>query len=73
MQAKAEPSWCFWGLYVHGCTWETLREASQLAQANHGAPGMDGVPCEAIEGRGVDAFLAQMQDALVTRTSHPMR
>ena len=26
-KAKAEPSWRFWGLYVHVCTMETLREA----------------------------------------------
>ena len=27
VQAKAEPSWRFWGLEVHGGTRETLREA----------------------------------------------
>ena len=26
-KAKAEPSWRFWGLYVHVCKRETLREA----------------------------------------------
>ena len=26
-KAKAEPSWRFWGLYVHVCKMETLREA----------------------------------------------
>src|SRR5713101_6210372 len=50
-----------------------LREAYQLAKANNGAPGIDGVTFEAIEGSGVDAFLTQMQDELVTRTYHPMR
>jgi hypothetical protein len=25
-KAKAEPSWRFWGLYVHVCKRETLRE-----------------------------------------------
>ena len=73
VQAKAEPSWGFWGLYVHVCTRETLREAYQLAKANNGAPGLDGVTFEASEGSGGDAFLAQMQDALVPRTYHPMR
>ncbi len=73
VKAKAEPSWCFWGLYVHVCKWETLREAYQLAKANNGAPGIDGVTFEAMEGSGVDAFLAQIQDELVTRTYHPMR
>src|SRR5262245_66134915 len=27
VKAKAEPSWRFWGLYVHGCKMETLRAA----------------------------------------------
>ena len=26
-KAKAEPTWRFWGLYVHVCKLETLREA----------------------------------------------
>ena len=33
VKAKAEPSWRFWGLYVHVCKRETLREAYQLAKA----------------------------------------
>ena len=28
VKAKAEPSWRFWGLYVHVCKMETLRAAS---------------------------------------------
>jgi RNA-directed DNA polymerase len=72
-KAKAEPSWRFWGLYVHVCKRETLREAYQLAKANNGAPGIDGVTFEAIEASGVDTFLAEIQDALVTRTYRPMR
>ena len=28
VKAKAEPSWRFWGLYVHVCKMETLRKAS---------------------------------------------
>ena len=27
VKAKAEPSWRFWGLYVHVCKMDTLREA----------------------------------------------
>jgi RNA-directed DNA polymerase len=73
VKAQAEPAWCFWGLYVHVCKRETLCEAYQLAKANNGAPGIDGVTFEAIEASGVDAFLAQIQDELVTRTYHPMR
>jgi RNA-directed DNA polymerase len=72
-KAKAEPSWRFWGLYVHVCKLETLREAYRLAKENNGAPGIDGVTFEAIEADGVETFLQQLQDALVTRTYRPMR
>ena len=72
-KAKAEPSWRFWGLYVHVCKMETLREAYHLAKANNGAPGIDGVTFEDIEASGVEAFLEQIQDELVTRTYRPMR
>ena len=37
-------------LYVHVCKTGTLREAYRLAQKNNGAPGIDGVSFEAIEG-----------------------
>src|SRR5215212_781098 len=73
VKAKAEPSWRFWGLYVHVCKLETLRTAYALAKANDGAPGIDGVTFEAIEDAGVDAFLAQLRDELVTFRYRPLR
>ena len=30
VRAKAEPSWRFWGLYVHVCKMETLWEAYRI-------------------------------------------
>ena len=39
VKAKAETSWRFWGLYVHVCKLDTLREAYALAKNNDGAPG----------------------------------
>ncbi len=72
-KAKAEPSWRFWGLYVHVCKRETLREAYRAAKANDGAPGMDGVTFEDIEVNGVEPFLEQIRDELVARTYQPMR
>ena len=72
-KAKAEPTWRFWGLYVHVCTMETLREAYRGAKANNGAPGIDGGTCEAIEARGVEALREQRRDARVARTYQPMR
>jgi RNA-directed DNA polymerase len=73
VKAKAEPSWRFWGLYVHVCKLETLRTAYALAKANDGAPGIDGVTFESIEDAGVDEFLAQLRDELVTFRYRPLR
>jgi len=73
VKAKADKDWQFWGLYVHVAKPETLRAAYDLAKRNNGAPGIDGVTFEAIEAAGVDAFLAQLRDELVTRTYRPLR
>lgn len=73
VKAKAEPSWRFWGLYVHVCKHETLHEAYRLAKANNGAPGIDGVTFDAIEADGVGAFIDQLHQELVERTYRPVR
>ena len=73
VKAKSEPSWRFWGLYVHVCQMETLCDAYELARKNNGAPGIDGVTFEAIEAQGVVGFLAQIQDELTGRTYKPLR
>ncbi|MDQ5873455.1 MAG: group II intron reverse transcriptase/maturase [Acidobacteriota bacterium] len=72
-KAKADPSWRFWGLYVHICKRETLHAAYALSKANDGAPGSDGVTFEAIEATGVDGFLEQLRDELATFRYRPMR
>src|SRR5215510_14958383 len=59
VKAKAETSWRCWGLYVHVCKTETLRQAYALAKENDGAPG-------------VDAFLEQIRDELAQRTYKPL-
>jgi RNA-directed DNA polymerase len=73
VKAKADTDWRFWGLYVHVAKLETLDAAYDLAKRNNGAPGIDGVTFEAIEVAGVDAFLGQLRDELVTRTYRPLR
>src|SRR5947207_14619014 len=73
VKAKAEPSWRFWGLYVHVCKRETLRQAYRLAKANDGAPGIDGVTFESVEASGLDEFLEQLRQELVERTYRPER
>src|SRR6266849_5446327 len=72
VKAKAEPSWRFWGLYVHVCKIETLRAAYEMAKRNDGAPGIDGVTFEAIEAQGVEALLGQLRDELIGRTYQPL-
>ena len=72
VKAKAEPTWRFWGLYVHVCKMETLHEAYQMAKSNNGAPGIDGITFDAVEESGVEDFLKQIQDELVDNTYQPM-
>jgi RNA-directed DNA polymerase len=71
-KAKTEPSWRFWGLYVHVCKKETLHEAYRLAKQKAGAPGIDGVTFAAIEASGVNDFLEQIRNELVSREYVPM-
>jgi RNA-directed DNA polymerase len=72
VKAKAEPTWRFWGLYVHVCKRDTLYEAYRMAKENDGAPGVDGVTFAAIEESGVEGFLEQIRDELVSNTYRPM-
>jgi len=72
LKAKSEKTWRFWGLYVHVCKMETLREAYKLAKAKGGAPGIDGVTFEAIEEAGLDDFLSKIRNELVSGTYQPM-
>jgi len=44
-----------------------------MAKKNDGAPGIDGVTFEAIEESGVESFLQQIRDELVSNTYRPMR
>lgn len=71
VKAKTEPSWRFWGLYVHVCKRETLRAAYGLAKRNNGAPGSDGETFAAIEARGVEGFLDEVREELVRGTYRP--
>jgi len=73
VKAKAEPIWRFWGLYVHVCKRETLRESYRHAKKNGGAPGIDGVTFEAIEAEGVEGFLGRPRAELVQRSYRPQR
>ncbi len=71
--AKADKHHRFWGLYVHICKEETLKEAYRLAKRNNGAPGIDGVTFKMIEREGLDAFLAGIREELLSEKYRPMR
>ena len=73
VKAKAEPEWRFWGLFVHVCKMETLREAYALAKRNNGSPGIDGVTFESVEAGGVEGFLEQIREELATGAYLPLR
>jgi RNA-directed DNA polymerase len=73
IRAKAEPAHRFWGLYVHVCKLETLREGYRLVKSNDGAPGIDGVTFEQIEESGIESFLDGIQKSLQTGTYQPAR
>src|SRR5215472_9592850 len=73
IKAKTEPTWRFWGLYVHVGKKETLQEAYGQAKANDGAPGMDGVTFAAVEAGGREEFLDQLRQELVQRTYRPQK
>src|SRR5215813_1751621 len=73
IKAKTEPTWRFWGLYVHVCKGETLQDAYRQAKANDGAPGVDGVTFAAVEAAGVEKLLDQLREELVPRTYRPQQ
>jgi RNA-directed DNA polymerase len=73
IKAKAEPTWRFWGLYVHICKLSTLRESYLMAKANRGAAGVDGETFWSIEEKGIEAYLKQLQKELVERTYQPQK
>jgi RNA-directed DNA polymerase len=72
LKAKSDRSWRFWGLYVHVCKLETLRAAYKMAKINSGAPGIDGVTFEAIKEAGLDDFLTEVANELVSCTYLPL-
>src|ERR1700687_4017509 len=72
VKAKAEPSWRFWGLYVHVCKMETLLAAYEMAKQNEGPPGVDGVTSEAIGAKGAEALLEQLRDELTGPPYKPL-
>jgi RNA-directed DNA polymerase len=67
-KAKAEPGYRFYLLYDKVWRQDILRHAYQLARANDGAPGVDGVTFDRIEAAGLEDWLARLGEELRTRT-----
>jgi len=68
-KAKQEPAYRFYALYDKICRADILSHAYNLVRANKGSAGIDGVTFEAIEtGEGVTVFLAELQEALKSKT-----
>jgi len=70
-KAKAEPSYRFYLLYDKICREDILRHAYELARANAGAPGVDGVTFAQIEASGVEAWLVGLREDLVSKKYRP--
>ena len=71
LKAKAEPAFRFYLLYDKIGRADILRHAYDLARANRGAPGVDGVTFAAIEAAGLEEWLAGLRKDVVAKTYRP--
>src|SRR6476646_2318734 len=70
-KAKAEPTFRFYLLYDKIYREDILRHAYELARANAGAAGVDGMTFARIEVQGLEAWLAGLREELVSKTYRP--
>ena len=71
--AKANRKRRFYTLHDKICRMDVLREARKHVAENKGALGIDGETIEAIEKRGVDEFLKELQRELVEESYRVQR
>jgi RNA-directed DNA polymerase len=69
--AKAQPQRTFGVLYDKVCSREVLWVAWEQVRRNRGAPGIDGETVEAIEAKGVEQFLCELQMELLEQRYRP--
>ena len=70
-QGEGEPAFRFYLLYDKICREDILRHAYALACANAGAPGTDGMTFAAIETLGLENWLADLREELISKTYWP--
>src|SRR5215467_4162819 len=71
LKAKAEPAFRFYLLYDKICREDVLRHAYDLARANRGAAGVDGISFAAIEAAGLEEWLGGLRKDVVAKTYRP--
>lgn len=71
LKAKTEPAYRFYVLYDKIYRDDILGHAYDLARANKGAPGVDGVTFAMVEAAGLEAWLANIRSELVAKTYRP--
>jgi RNA-directed DNA polymerase len=70
-KAKQDKEFRFYALYDKVYRKDIIEHAYRLVKANKGAPGIDGITFEAIEGEGVEGYLEQIAEELRNKSYKP--